>query len=433
MHDIKWIRKHPDEFDRAMERRGLAPISAEILSHDKEVRGGKAELQELQQKMNEAAKNIGALKAKGEDASEAIAATQELKAKIAELKNQQDSDVAEPQNALLDDLVSTLPNILDEDVPEGAGEEDNEEIRRVGEKTAFDFEAKEHFDIGEALGMMDFEQTAKISGARFVSLSGDLARLERALAQFMLDVHTQELGFTEVSPPLLVRDDAMFGSSQLPKFSEDSFETTNGYRLIPTAEVSLVNIVRERILNGEDLPLRFTAYTPCFRSEAGSAGKDTRGMIRLHQFAKVELVSVTTPEASEAEHERITGAAEEILKRLELPYRVMKLCSKDTGFGARKTFDLEVWLPGQVNYREISSCSNCGEFQARRMNTRYRDKQDAPTAFVHTLNGSGLAVGRTMVAILENYQNADGSVRIPDALHPYMQGQTEIKPAKSIF
>ncbi len=428
MHDIKWIRANPDAFDEAMVRRGLGPCAEEILSHDKDVRGGKTALQDLQQQMNESAKRIGELKAKGEDAAEEIARSKELKAEIAALKNAQEEEAAEPTMQVLDDLLSTLPNTLAEDVPEGADESENVELRRVGEHTQFDFEPQEHFTLGEDLGLMDFEHTARISGSRFVMLTGDLARLERALAQFMLDIHTREFGFTEASPPLLVRDPALFGTGQLPKFAEDSFATTNDYRLIPTAEVPLVNMVRERIVEADDLPLRFTAHTPCFRSEAGAAGRDTRGMIRLHQFSKVELVSITTPEAAEKEHEYITGAAEEILKRLELPYRVVLLCSSDTGFSAQKTYDIEVWLPGQVKYREISSCSNCGAFQARRMQARYR-KDEKHIEDLHTLNGSGLAVGRTLVAVMENYQHIDGSITIPHALRPYMHGQEIISAA----
>ncbi len=416
MHNIKFIRENPKDFDEAMVKRGLGPISEEILKRDKEVRSGKANLQELQQQANEWAKKIGQLKARGEDASEAIAKSKELKAKLAEAKKSTDSE--DIPTELVDELLYTLPNIPDETVPVGEDEDDNVEVRRWGDKPEFSFHPKEHFELGENLGQMDFEQAAKISGSRFVILKGQLAKLERALCNFMLDIHTKEFGYEEVSPPILVRDAAMFGSGQLPKFAEDSFETTDGYRLIPTAEVSLANMVRESILNEEDLPLRYTACTPCFRSEAGSAGKDTRGMIRQHQFWKVEMVSVVDEKSSAEELERKVNCAEEILKRLGIPYRLMLLCSQDMGFTAIKTYDLEVWLPGQVRYREISSCSNCGDFQARRMNTRY--KSDKGNVFAHTLNGSGLAVGRTIVAILENYQNEDGSITVPEALVGYM-------------
>jgi seryl-tRNA synthetase len=420
MHDIKAIRKDPDAFDQAMIRRGLGAVSDEILQRDQEVRGAISSLQDLQQQANSWAKKIGELKARGEDASEAIAKSKELKVQIATLKDQKDKGDEEPANEAVDELLMTLPNTLDEDVPEGADETDNEEVRRWGEAALpTTFHAKEHFELGESLGLMDFEQSAKISGSRFVTLKGALCRMERALMSFMVDVHTKEHGYTEVSPPLLVRDEAMFGSGQLPKFDEDSFATTNGYRLIPTAEVPLVNLVRESILSEEELPLRFVAATPCFRSEAGSAGRDTKGMIRLHQFWKVELVSVTDERSAADELERKTKCAEEILKRLELPYRVVKLCTGDTGFCAHKTYDLEVWLPGQDKYREISSCSNDGAFQARRMSARYRDA-DQKVQHVHTQNGSGVAVGRAMVAIMENYQNEDGSITVPEVLREYM-------------
>lgn len=419
MHDIKAIRANPHNFDEAMVKRGLAPISEEILARDKELRGGKTRLQELQQQANEWAKKIGDLKSKGENADEAIAKSKELKQKIALLKDAQEPDEEDISTELVDELLYSLPNVPADDVPVGESEDDNVEVRRFGDMPNLGFHAKEHFELGENLGMMDFEQAAKISGSRFVILKGQLARLERALAEFMLDVHTKEFGFEEVSPPILVRDDAMFGSGQLPKFAEDSFQTTNGYRLIPTAEVSLANIVREKILDADQLPMRMVAHTPCFRSEAGSAGKDTRGMIRQHQFWKVELVSITDEESSDAELERITSAAEEILKRLDLHYRVVLLCTQDMGFTSRKTYDIEVWLPGQVKYREISSCSNCGDFQARRMKSRYKSA-DGENKFVHTLNGSGLAVGRTLVAVMENYQNQDGSITVPEVLRPYM-------------
>lgn len=426
MYDIKWIRENPDAFDEAMVRRGLAPVSEEILKHDLDVRGAKTRLQELQQQSNELAKKIGELKAGKQDADSEIAQSKAIKAEIAALKEREQNQPEEI--SALDNLLAILPNVLSSDVPDGVGPEDNVEIRQWGEKPQFTFDPREHFTLGETLGYMDFEQTAKISGARFSTLKGPLARMERALVHFMLDIHIKEFGYTEISPPLMVREQALFGTSQLPKFAEDLFRTTTDHWLVPTAEVPLTNLVRERILEEKELPLRLTAFTPCFRAEAGAAGKDTRGLIRQHQFSKVELVSITIPKQAEEEHERLTSAAEEILKRLELPYRVMLLCSADTGFGSRKTYDLEVWLPGQLHYREISSCSNFGDFQARRMQARYRKAgEEKGTHFVHTLNGSGLAVGRTIVAVMENYQNADGSITIPKALRPYMDGEMTIK------
>lgn len=419
MHNIKAIRKDPAAFDEAMKKRGLGAISEEILNRDKQVRGSKASLQELQQQANEWAKRIGELKSKGENADEAIAMSKEIKAQIATLKQAQDEAAEDVPTELVDELLYSLPNVPQADVPIGEDEDDNVEIRRWGEATEPAFHPKEHFELGENLGLMDFEQSVKISGSRFVVLKGALARLERSLAQFMLDVHTKEFGYTEISAPLLVRDEAMFGTGQLPKFADDSFVTTNGYRLIPTAEVPLVNLVRESILEPEQLPMRYVSWTPCFRSEAGSAGRDTRGMIRMHQFWKVELVSITDEASSEEELERTTHCAEEILRRLEIPHRVMLLCSQEMGFASQKTYDIEVWLPGQVKYREISSCSNCGDFQARRMNTRYR-AAEKDNRFVHTLNGSGVAVGRALIAVLENYQNEDGSITVPDALRSYM-------------
>lgn len=419
MHNIKEIRKNPKAFDEAMVKRGLAPIADEILKRDKELRGSKTNMQELQAQANEWAKKIGELKSKGLDAAEAIEKSKQLKEQIASLKDKQESESEDISTELVDELLMTLPNIPADDVPVGEDENDNVEIRRWGQKPEFSFLPKEHYELGEKLGLMDFETASKISGSRFVILKGQLARMERALISFMLDIHTKEFGFTEVSPPILVKDNAMFGSGQLPKFAEDSFLTTDGYRIIPTSEVPLVNMVRESILNIESLPMRLTASTPCFRSEAGSAGKDTRGMIRQHQFWKVEMVSIVDEESSDAELERITNCAEEVLKRLGIPYRVVALCSGDMGFTSRKTYDIEVWLPGQVRYREISSCSNCGDFQARRMNARYR-YSEKENRFVHTLNGSGIAVGRAMVAILENYQNEDGTINVPTALIPYM-------------
>lgn len=422
MFDIKAIRENPDHFDAAWARRGMAPQANSLLAMDKELRAKHTELQECQSRRNEASKAIGMAKSKGEDASDAIKEVGELKAKMSTLE--------EDVRVLTEKLNSTLSridNIPDTDVPDGKSEEDNLEIRKWGDIPSFDFEPKQHFDLGEDLGQMDFERAAKMSGARFVILRADLAKLERALAGFMLDMHTMEYGYEEVSVPLLVRDQALYGTSQLPKFEEDLFKTTSDHYLIPTGEVPLTNLVNDTIVEEEKLPLRFTCLSSCYRSEAGSAGRDTRGMIRLHQFQKVEMVSVTTPEHSSGELERMTGIAEEVLQRLKLPYRVVKLCTGDMGFAAHKTYDLEVWLPGQDMYREISSCSNTGDFQARRMKARYRPKNDKKTRFVHTLNGSGLAVGRTMVAILENYQNADGSIAIPDVLRPYMGGQEVIK------
>lgn len=424
MHDIKAIRKNPEQFDAAMVKRGLAPVSDEILKRDKDVRGNITNLQELQQQANECAKKIGELKSKGENADEWMAKSKDIKTKIAEAKQQQDQG-EDVSSILVDELLLTLPNIPADDVPEGDSEDDNQEVRRWGELPEHDYLPKPHYELGEALGLMDFDTAAKLSGSRFTVLKGDLARLERALAHFMLDVHTQEFGYTEMSVPLLVRDDAMFGAGQLPKFAEDAFKTTNDYWLVPTAEVPLTNLVREAITPLEELPMRYVAYTPCFRSEAGAAGRDTRGMLRQHQFWKVEMVSITTPKESEKEHERMTNCAESILQKLGLPYRVMLLCAGDMGFSARKTYDLEVWLPGQEHYREISSVSNCGDFQARRMKARYK-ADEKTNAFVHTLNGSGLAVGRTLLAIMENYQNKDGSITIPEVLHPYMGGQRMI-------
>lgn len=419
MHDIKAIRKDPHTFDKAMIKRGMAALSDEILERDKAVRGGKTSMQELQSQANEWAKKIGELKQKGLDATEALEKSKELKAKIAELKAQSSDEQSDIPTELVDELLYTLPNILADEVPEGDSEDDNIEIRRHGEKREFTFTPKEHFEIGENLGLMDFEQTAKISGSRFVTLKGGLARMERALANFMLDIQTREFGYTECSVPIMVKEQAMFGTGQLPKFAEDSFVTTDGYRLISTAEISLTNLVRESILEKDKLPLRYTACTPCFRSEVGAAGRDTTGMLRQHQFWKVEMVSVTDEESSGAEHERMLNCAEEVLRRLKIPYRVMMLCSGDTGFTAQKTYDIEVWLPGQIRYREISSCSNCGDFQARRMGARYK-AGDKDNRFVHTLNGSGVAVGRALIAVIENYQNEDGSITVPDALKPYM-------------
>lgn len=422
MHDIKHIREAPEAFDAGLKKRGLAAQSSEILQLDEAKRQMITELQQLQQQRNETARLTGQIKDKTSDEfRQTIANANAIKEKMAAL------EAATTTDGALEFYLNNLPNIPADDVPVGKDETENREVRKWGEPRKLDFTPKQHFDIGEALGILDFEQTAKISGARFATLKGGLARMERALANFMLDIHTTEFGYAEIVPPLMVRDNAMFGVGQLPKFAEDSFQTTNDYRLIPTAEVSLTNLVAGQIVEEDKLPLRFTAYTPCFRSEAGSAGKDTRGMIRQHQFTKVELVSITRAEDSPAEHERLTKAAETVLQRLGLPYRVMLLCTGDMGFSSTKTYDLEVWLPGQDCYREISSCSNCGDFQARRMKARTRAKGAKETQFVHTLNGSALAVGRTMVAILENYQNADGTVKVPEALQPYMGGMTVIK------
>lgn len=423
MHDLKTIRENPSDFDAGLARRGLAPASATILALDEQRRALMTELQAGQARRNEASKAIGAAKGKGDEAT-----AQALMAEVAALKDnlpaleEQERTIGEK----LDAILSALPNIPAQDVPDGADESDNVEIARWGTPRSFEFEPREHADFAPALGL-DFATAARMSGARFAFLKGQMALLERALGQLMLDMQTQQAGYTECAPPLLVRDDAAYGTTQLPKFREDLFQTTDGRWLISTSEMSLTNAVREDILAEADLPIRMTALTPCFRSEAGAAGRDTRGYIRQHQFWKVELVSIVRPEDSDAELERKTKAAEAILEALELPYRRMLLCSGDMGFAARKTFDLEVWLPGQGAYREISSCSNCGDFQARRMNSRYRPEGGKGTEFVHTLNGSGLAVGRTLVAVLENYQQADGSVEIPAALIPYMRGLTRLE------
>jgi seryl-tRNA synthetase len=433
MYDLKWIRENAAAFDEGRRRRGLDPLSPAIIALDDTRRAAISGLQAIQERRNALSKEVGeAMKAKDSVRAEA------LKAEVAALKGDFSAKEIEERDAIaaLDTLLSEIPNQPLENVPDGKDEHDNVLLRAVGEKPRFDFKPREHFEIGEALGMMDFETATKLSGARFVVNKGPLARLERALGQFMLDLHTETHGYTEVNPPILVRDDTMFGTAQLPKFREDQFlatregpvegEATKSLWLIPTAEVPLTNLVRESIVEEASLPMRLTACTPCFRAEAGAAGRDTRGMIRQHQFTKVELVSITTPEQSEAEHARMLMCAEEVLKRLGLAYRVMTLCAGDMGFGSQKTFDIEVWLPGQDRYREISSCSVCGDFQARRMNARFRPAGAKGTRFVHTLNGSGVAVGRALVAVLENYQEDDGSVRVPDALKPYMGGVTRI-------
>ncbi len=483
MFDIKWIRDNAKAFDAGLKKRGLAPVSKTLLEIDEARRLHLTNLQEAQARRNAASKEIG--KAKG---AKDEAAAAKLMAEVAELKEviQQGEEEERQLDAKLRDELSVIPNLPLDDVPLGKDEKDNVEVRKVGTPPKFDFEAKQHFEIGEALGLMDFETAAKLSGARFVVLKGALARLERALAAFMLDLHTGEFGYTEINPPLMVRDDVMFGTAQLPKFKDDQFTaqpikrielkkffnqgrevekdivdlltaynsgddpgvrailkalegrtnwheelvrhfTFNEFWLIPTAEVPLTNLVRESIRVEDELPIRVTAHTACFRAEAGAAGKDTRGMIRQHQFSKVELVSITTPEESLAEHERMTACAEEVLKRLGLPFRTILLCTGDMGFASAKTYDIEVWLPGEDTYREISSCSVCGDFQARRMEARFRRAAGGKPEYVHTLNGSGLAVGRTLIAVLENYQQADGSVVIPEKLVPYMGGLTRIE------
>ena len=417
MFSARWIRENGAAFDAGLARRGVETHAAQVQELDAQRRAVQTEFQDCQRKRNRKAKGIGAARAQGEDVSDLLAEVTGLKDAAQALEREEKSLAAG-----LDGLLAGLPNLPDDDVPDGADESTNVEIRRWGEPVPLYGGAKQHFEIGEALGLMDFERAAKLSGSRFVVLSGALARLERALAAFMLDMHTTEFGYTETAPPLLVRDAAAFGTGNLPKFEQDLFHTTDGYWLIPTAEMPLTNLVAGEILAEDALPLRFTAYTPCFRAEAGAAGKDTRGMLRQHQFSKVELVSVTRPEDSEAEHERMTACAEEVLKRLGLAYRVVVLSTGDMGFSARKTYDIEVWLPGQGRYREISSCSNCGDFQARRMNARYRRTGEKQTHFVHTLNGSALAVGRTLVAVLENYQQEGGGVTVPEALRPYLGG-----------
>ena len=426
MLDIKWIRDNAAALDAALAKRGASPLAETLIDLDEKRRTVIQKAQDMQSRRNAASKEIGAAMA-----SKNTELAEKLKAEVTAIKDQLPAAEEEERQvtAELNDALSRIPNIPLDDVPVGSDEAGNVEKLKWGNKPGWNHKAQEHYEIGEALGYMDFEAAAKIAGSRFTVLKGQLARLERALGQFMIDMHTQEHGYTEVHAPLLVRDDAMFGTGQLPKFSEDLFRTTDGRWLIPTAEVSLTNLVREEILDQEKLPLRFTALTPCFRSEAGSSGRDTRGMLRQHQFMKCELVSITDAESSIDEHERMTACAEEILKRLGLHYRIMTLCTGDMGFGARKTYDLEVWLPGQDTFREISSCSVCGDFQARRMNARYRGKDDKATKFVHTLNGSGTAVGRALIAVMENYLNEDGSVTVPDALLPYMGGLKKIEKA----
>jgi seryl-tRNA synthetase len=449
MHDLRWIREHPEEFDRGLTRRGLSKRAEEILALDRSWRASETRAQEAQARRNRLAREIGAAVAASKDRGGrggAIDANVEvgplgpqpvLQQRVEELKAEaakaaEETRLAETDatrlRAEIDEILAGLPNLPDKDVPDGPDETANRVLRHQGEPPRFDFAPLPHDAIGERLGLMDFARAGKLSGSRFVVLRGALARLQRALGQFMLDLHTTEFGYLEVSPPLLVRDEAVFGTSQLPKFAEDLFRTTDGYWLVPTAEVPLTNLVAGDILDEPNLPLRYTAWTPCFRSEAGAAGKDTRGMIRQHQFEKVELVSITRPEESADEHERMTGCAEEVLKRLGLAYRVMVLSTGDMGFAAQKTYDIEVWLPGQGTYREISSCSNCGAFQALRMKARYRPIGGKGTLLVHTLNGSGLAIGRTLIAILENFQRHNGTVALPKVLQPYMGGKEVIEP-----
>jgi seryl-tRNA synthetase len=425
MHDIKIIRDNPAAFDAGLKRRGAEPAAEALLELDAKRRGAQTRRDELQQRRNAASKEIGAAKAKKQDD-----VAQKLMAEVAALKDQLAALEGEERDAasVLENRLATIPNLPADDVPQGGGSDDNKQVRAWGTPRNFGFAPKEHFDLGEKLGLMNFERAAKISGARFTVLTGGLARLERALGQFMLDVHTREFGYLEVSPPLMVRDQTLYGTGQLPKFGEDLFKTTSDHWLIPTAEVPLTNLVAGELVDEASLPRRYTALTACFRAEAGAAGKDTRGMLRQHQFYKVELVSIAHPDKSEEEHQRMTACAEAILQRLNLPYRVMLLCTGDMGFSARKTYDIEVWLPGQNTYREISSCSNCGDFQARRMNARFRRAGEKGGAFVHTLNGSGIAVGRALIAVMENYQRQDGGIEVPEALRPYLGGLEAIAP-----
>ncbi|EAR49559.1 seryl-tRNA synthetase [Oceanicola granulosus HTCC2516] len=422
MHDIRAIRETPGAFDAALSRRGLAPVSSEILAIDEARRAKIQAAETAQAEANRAAKEIGAAKARGDDA-----AFERLRAEVADKKAAiaRLNDEAKAEDARLTELLLGLPNLPDDSIPDGDDEDDNVELRRTGSPRNFSFTPKEHYEIPAARGGLDFETAATLSGSRFVVLKGAMARLHRALAQFMLDVHTEEHGLTEMITPVLVREEMMYGTGQLPKFGEDSYQTTNGWWLIPTSEVTLTNVVHGKLLEAEALPIRMASHTQCFRSEAGSAGRDTSGMLRQHQFEKVEMVSITRPEDSAAEHERMTRQAEAILDKLGLPYRTVVLCTGDLGAGMRKTHDIEVWLPGQDRYREISSVSVAGDYQARRMNARYRDEDGKPR-FVHTLNGSGLAVGRTLIAVLENGQQDDGSVELPEALYRYLGGRTRV-------
>ncbi|MGQ0527600.1 MAG: serine--tRNA ligase [Alphaproteobacteria bacterium] len=426
MHDIKAIREKPGEFDAGWARRGLPAQTPAILKLDEEHRAVKTQLQKLQATRNEESQKVGEIKKSGGDAQAQMDRVNAIKEQLGKLE-----ETERRFDESLNRILAALPNILASDVPDGKDETANVEIRKGGEPKKLNSKVPDHSEIGEALGMMDFETAAKMSGSRFVILQAGLARLERALVQFMLDTHTQEHAYTEVSPPLLVNDKTMFGTGQLPKFADDQFRTTRGDWLIPTSEVPLTNIVADMIIDEETLPRRYTAFTPCFRQEAGAAGKDTSGMIRQHQFYKVEMVSITKPEDSEAEHERMTGCAEKILAKLGLPFRTLVLCAGDTGFGARKTYDIEVWLPGQGRYREISSCSNCGDFQGRRMNARTKAKGAKDTRFLHTLNGSGVAAGRALIAVMENYyDSADGGIFVPEVLKPYMGGLEKILSVK---
>jgi seryl-tRNA synthetase len=425
MLDVRWARENPEALDKALSLRGEPPVSAKVLELDAGRRAAQTAFQDAQSQRRDASKIIGQAKSRGEDAADAILLVSKLK-EAAEAAEATEKNLS----AELDMLLSSLPNLPLDDVPYGLDESQNVGIRVVGTPREFDFEPKDHVAIGTPMGM-DFDAGTKLSGARFVTMRGQMARLERALAHFMLDLHVTEHGYSEVRPPLLVRDEAMFGTGQLPKFSGDLFQTSEGRWLIPTAEVPLTNLIAGDILDPSQLPIRMTAHTPCFRSEAGAAGRDTRGMIRMHQFDKVELVSIVAPGDGVSELERMTQAAESVLKRLELPYRVVLLCSGDMGFGARKTYDIEVWLPSQNTYREISSCSFCGDFQARRMNSRVRRVAEKGTEFLETLNGSGVAVGRALVAVLENGQQSDGSVVLPDAIRPYMNGLERLIPVEA--
>jgi seryl-tRNA synthetase len=421
MHDIKIIRQDAQRFDLEMEKRGLAACSNQVIYIDEEKRAVTKRLQNLQGRRNQVSKTIGVKKQEESETNTLMLEVASIKSEIQQLEKKE-KELGEELSLLL----SGLPNVLDSEVPQGLTEDENIEIKKSGNIVKFAFKAKDHLELGEALGGMDFASAAKVSGSRFVFLKNSLARLERALANFMLDHQVNKYGYTEISPPLIVNDQALYGTGQLPKFSDQQFKTTEGFWLIPTSEVPLTNLVAGKVLDEDQLPLRYTAYTPCFRSEAGASGKDTRGMIRVHQFGKVEMVSIVNPDDSSTEHERMTECAEDILSLLELPYRTVLLCSGDTGFSAKKTYDIEAWLPGQENgsgrYREISSCSTCGSFQARRMRARFRRKGSKNTEFVHTLNGSGLAVGRTIIALLENHQQKDGSISVPSVLQPYMNG-----------
>jgi seryl-tRNA synthetase len=423
MHDIKLIRDNPEAFDKGLALRGMEAQSATLLDLDAQRREAVTRQQEAETERNTLSKQIGKAKATGDEAE-----FNRLRGEVDRLKTvlEEAGQQARHFEETLNQHLAALPNLPEAGIPQGQDEMQNEEVRRWGEARAFDFEPRDHVDLGEGLGQMDFEKAAAISGARFVALKGGLARLERALAQFMLDLHTGEHDYTEVSPPYMVRDEAMFGTGQLPKFADDLFRTTDYRWLIPTAEVPLTNLARDAIHAEDALPMRFTAHTPCFRAEAGSAGRDTRGMIRMHQFHKVEMVSIVAPDESAAELDRMTGCAEKVLQLLELPYRVMLLCTGDMGFSAKRTYDLEVWLPSQQGYREISSCSNCGDFQARRMNARFRKDGEKRPAFLHTLNGSGVATGRALLAVMENHQNEDGSITVPEVLRPYMAGMERI-------